>query len=153
MKYAKYAYDIYANRKIILAVIGIIIAGAVLYPAESIDLHEHEFDGFDLDVPYGSDFKLSRNDSLAEYVNDGNHSDASRSFTLGVGLSDDTLNSTAKLVDVNGSVKVYNVNSTYAAFNKGDDANIIVWGDDREVVKKMAESFDDDDDFKNVYKQ
>ena len=54
---------------------------------------------------------------------------------------------------MNGSVKVYNVNSTYAAFNKGDDANIIVWGDDREVVKKMAESFDDDDDFKNVYNQ
>lgn len=88
---------------------------------------------------------------LPNYVNDGNHSDASRSFTPGVGLSDDTLNSTAKLVDVNGSVKVYNVNSTYAAFNRGDDANIIVWGDDREVVKKMAESFDDDDDFKNVY--
>lgn len=66
LKYAKYAYDIYANRKIILAVIGIIIARAVLYPAESIDLHEHEFDGFDLDVPYESDFKLSRNDSLAE---------------------------------------------------------------------------------------
>ena len=26
------------------------------------------------------------------------------------------------------------------------------WGDDREVVKKMAESFDDDDDFKNANK-
>ena len=149
VRYAKYAYDIYANRKIIGIVIALIIGGAVLYPT-AIDLEEHDFDGFDLDIPKGSDFELKKTDSddgvLVEYANDGNHSDAAHAFTVGTKLTDDDLNSTGELVDSNDTVKVYKTsNNTFAAFGEGDDANIIIYGHDRDVVKRMAESFDDHD--------
>ena len=154
VRYAKYAYDIYANRKIIGILLALIIGGAVLYPT-SIALEEHDFNGFDLDVPEGSDFELKQTDThdevLVEYANNGNHSDAAHSFTVGTNLTDDDLNSTDEPVDVNGTVKVYETSdNTFAAFKEGDNANIIIHGNDRNVVMRMAESFDDDDGFKRL---
>ena len=83
---------------------------------------------------------------LVEYANDGNHSDAALVFTASTKLTDDDLNSTSELMDSNGTVKIYKAsNNTFAAFGEGDDANIIIYGHDRDVVKRMAESFDDHD--------
>ena len=81
-----------------------------------------------------------------EYANDGNHSDAALAFTVGTKLTDDDLNSTSELVSSNDTFKTYKTsNNTFAAFGGGDDANIIIYGHDRDVVKRMAESFDDHD--------
>ena len=86
-----------------------------------------------------------------EYANDGNHSDAALAFTVGTKLTDDDLNSTSELMDSNGTVKIYKAsNNTFAAFGEGDDANIIIYGHDRDVVKRMGESFDDHDSFVKV---
>lgn len=83
---------------------------------------------------------------LVEYANDGNHSDAAHAFTVGTKLTDDDLNSTGELVSSNDTVKIYKTsNNTFAAFGEGNDANIIIYGHDRDVVKRMAESFDDYD--------
>ena len=86
-----------------------------------------------------------------EYANDGNHSDAALAFTVGTKLTDDDLNSTSELMDSNGTVKIYKTsNNTFAAFGEGDDANIIIHCHDQDVVKRMAESFDDHDSFVKV---
>lgn len=116
---------------------------------------EHDFDGFDLNIPKGSDFELKKPDTddgvLVEYANDGNHSDAALAFTVRTKLTDDDLNSTGELVSSNDTVKIYKTsNNTFAAFGEGDDANIIIYGHDRDVVKRMAESFDDHDSFIKV---
>lgn len=155
VRYAKYAYDIYANRKIIGMVLALIIGAAVLYPGASIDLEEHDFDGFDLDIPKGSDFKIKQigtaDGVLVEYANEGNHSDAVHAFRVGTKLTDDDLNSTTELVCVNDTVNVYKVsNNTFVAFKEGDDANIIIYGNDQDVVMRMADSFDDHDSFQKI---
>ena len=86
-----------------------------------------------------------------EYANDGNHSDAALAFTVGTKLTDDDLNSTGELVSSNDTVKIYKTsNNTFAAFSEGDDANIIIYGHDRDVVKRMAESFDDHDNIARI---
>lgn len=140
--------------KIIGVVLALIIGAAVLYPA-AIALEEHDFDGFDLDIPEGSDFEIIKTSTddgvLVEYANEGNHSDAAHAFTVGTNLSDDDLNSTSELVEVNDTVKVYKTsNNTFAAFGGGDDTNIIIHGNDRDVLMRMAESFDDHDSFVRV---
>ena len=81
-----------------------------------------------------------------EYANDGNHSDAALAFTVGTKLTDDDLNSTSELVSSNDTFKTYKTsNNTFAAFGEGNDANIIIYGHDQDVVKRMAESFDNHD--------
>lgn len=80
-----------------------------------------------------------------------NHSDAVHAFTVGTNLTDDDFNSTSELVEVNGTVKVYKTsNNTFASFGEGDDANIIIHGNDQDAITRMAESFDDHDSFIKV---
>lgn len=155
VRYAKCAYGIYANRKIIGVVLALIIGAAMLSPGASIDLEEHDFDGFDLDIPMGSDFELKQRDTddgvLVEYANGGNHSDAVHAFKVGTKLTDDDLNSTGELVGSNNTVKVYKTsNNTFAAFEDGDDANIIIYGSNQDAVMRMADSFDDHDSFQKI---
>lgn len=71
VRYAKYAYDIYANENhwIVLA---LIIGDVVLYPT-SIALEEHDFNGFELEISEEPDFELKHSNTddgvLVEYAN------------------------------------------------------------------------------------
>ena len=71
VRYAKYAYDIYANENhwIVLA---LIIGAAVLYPT-SIAIEEHDFNGFELEISEEPDFELKHSNTddgvRVEYAN------------------------------------------------------------------------------------
>ena len=150
------------NKKIIIvliAVIAVLAVGIILYAGgvfgSNVPIETQEFDGFKIDVPVGSDFKLSdehTTDSkniFVGYLNKGDYEMEAFGFQVGTNASEKILKSFAEFERKDGDVKIYKNESDrhtyYEAFKKGDDANIIIYGDDVELITKMAKSFEDKD--------
>ena len=151
------------NKKIIIALIAIIAilaVGIILYAGgvfgSNVPIETHEFDGFKMDVPVGSDFKLSDSyttnpkNIFVGYLNKGDYSMDAFGFQVGTNVSEKIVKSFADFIEEDGDLKIYKNESDdgqvfYEVFKKGDEANIIIYGDDLDLIKKMGKSFKDKD--------
>lgn len=149
------------NKKIIIgliAVVLILIAGVALYASgvfgSNVELQTQEFDGFKLDVPVDSKFKLSdsyttdSNNIFVGYLNDGKYSDSLVGFQVGTNLTEDLVDSFANLEETDGDLKIYKNDTDetfYEVYTEGKDANFVLLGTDLNTMKRMAQSFEDKD--------
>ena len=116
------------DKKIIIALIVIVVillAGVLLYASgvfSSTELETKNFDGFTIDVPVDSNFVIDQSYTTNPnniFVSYINNGKHTPGYTL------------------------------YEAFKPGSDANVIVYGTDLDVVKRMANSFKDNN-FKSL---
>ena len=146
------------NRTIIIALVaviavlavGIVLASGVL---NSVELENQEFEGFKMDVPAGSKFVLDESyttnpkNLFVGYLNDGEHQMDAFGFQVGNNLTEDIAGALAEFDHTDGDIKIYKNESDgetfYKAFKKGNDANVVILGDNVDVLKKMAQSFND----------
>lgn len=113
------------------------------------------FDGFDMNVPEGSEFELSESftsnpkNIFVGYLNNGEHKMDAFAFQIGTNLTEDIVEYHAEKVSEEDGVTLYknesNGTTLYKTFKKGDDANIVVYGDDINMIKHMAKSFKEND--------
>ncbi len=149
------------HRKIIIALVIAIIAilaigglyGMGIIKGET-PLETQEFDGFTLDVPVGSEFRVDESITTQGsnvyfgFINYGEHSEEAGAFQVGTKLSEKIVKSTSQYVETDGDLKIYKNDTDelfYEVFKKGDDANIVIYGKDLDCLKKMAKSFKDKD--------
>ncbi|WP_405315357.1 zinc ribbon domain-containing protein [Methanobrevibacter sp.] len=146
------------NRMIIIALvaaiavlaIGVVLASGVL---NGVELENQEFEGFKMDVPVDSKFVLDESyttnpkNIFVGYLNDGEHQMDAFGFQVGNNLSEDTVAALAEFDHSDGDIKIYKNESDgdrfYEAFKEGNDANIVILGDNVDVITKMAKSFND----------
>lgn len=150
------------DKKIIIgliAVIAIMLVGVALFASgalgPSVAYETKHFDGFDIDIPEGSEYKLSQSftsnpkNMFVGYLNHGKHELDAFGFHVGNNLTEKVLEFDAEKISEEDGVTLYKNESDgmtiYKAFKKGDDANIAVFGYDPEMIKHMAKSFKDDD--------
>lgn len=148
------------NTKIIiaaLAVVVVVLAGFLLYTSgvfnTEVQLENHEYKGFSLDVPVGSNFVLDESHTKKasklsqSYVNNGEHSEIQK-FIVANNLTEKNVKDAGEFVETDGDLKVYKSNgegSQYMVYKEGDEANIVLYGSDLNTLKRMANSFIDDD--------
>jgi len=139
---------------VLIAVVVIVLAGVLLYASgvfnSNTSLEAGDFEGFDLDVPVGSNFVLKKShnsnpDNLfVQYNNNGEHSEIV-AFQVGNNLSEDKVTSLGEFVEASGDLRIYRNGSDndgfYMVFKEGVDANIIIYGGDLDILKAMADSF------------
>ena len=150
------------NKKIIiisLIAVIIVLAGAVAYMSgiltPELEMERQDFEGFSLEVPADSRFVLA--DSITTqpdnvyvgYLNKGKHFYETGWFAVGMNVTEDTAGFDSQFIESDGDLKVYKNESedltAYKVFKEGDKANIIVYGTDLNSLKRMAQSFRDED--------
>ena len=150
------------DKKIIIgliAVVAILLIGVALFASgalgPNVTYETTQFDGFDMDIPEGANFVLDESHTskpkniFVGYLNNGDHSMEAFGFQVGNNLTKKIVEYGAEKVSEDDGVILYKNESDgmtlYKAFKKGDDANIVVYGDNIDIIKHMAKSFKDKD--------
>ncbi len=150
------------SKKIIIALViiaALLLSGIVLYATGVIGLPiEYEtqnFDGFTIDVPKDSKFVLGesyttdKKNIFVSYMNKGEKTFDVFGFMVGTNVTKKIMKFDSEFVEDDGGLTVYKNESDgttmYKVFKKGTDANIILLGDNLDVLKHMANSFKDKD--------
>ena len=158
-----------SNNRIIIALIAvaaILLLGVLLYASgvftPEAELQSQEFNGFKLDVPVDSKFVLDQSFTknpkslFVGYLNKADKNLDVVAFQVGNNLTEKTVESFAVLEKEEGDLKIYKNESEdgvfHEVFKKGKDANIVLYGDDVDLMKRMADSFEDKD-FDKIYEK
>lgn len=139
---------------VIIAILFAVVLSLIGSSTLGVELQTEQFEGFLLDIPTDSKFVIFQANTtnpdfiFVGYENHGNY-DSSKVGAIMVSnhLTEDIVSSDSELVEIDGDLKVYKTGTgedlIYKVFKTGDDANITIMGEHPDILKRMAETFDD----------
>ena len=150
------------DKRLIIALIAIaalLLSGILLYATGVIgpqmEFETKHFDGFTIDVPKDSKFVLDQSyttdpeNIFVSYLNKGDTFYDASGIIVGTNVTKKVAAFDFELVGTDGDLTIYKNESTeitlYKVFKEGNDANIILLGGNLDVLKHMADSYEDND--------
>lgn len=119
--------------------------GETLIDESSITLKPHDFEVISMDVPVGSNFTIQNEaNGIKSYHNNGSYADEFSRVIINKNLSDSLIGDNSQSILNTSEEKIYSSvfknETVYKYVSIHDDADVILIGDDLNLLKEIADT-------------